>query len=61
MHEIRSVIGATTINPKRVTAAERLPYEDYLRREVTSTAILALSTNGLPIKQIVRQAGQAGS
>lgn len=33
MQQIRSVIGATTINPKLFSAAERLQYEGYLRRE----------------------------
>ena len=32
MCQIRSAIGATTIDPKLLTAAERLQYEGYLRR-----------------------------
>jgi transposase len=59
MRQIRTVIGATTINPKLLTAAERLQYEGYLRRGETNAAILALSKNGLPIKQIVRQTGHS--
>jgi len=59
MRQIRSVIGATTINPELLTAAERLQYEGYLRREDTNAAILALSKNGMPIKQIVRQTGHS--
>jgi transposase len=59
MRQIRTVIGATTIDPKLLTAAERLQYEGYLRREETNAAILALSKNGLPIKQIVRQTGHS--
>jgi transposase len=59
MRQIRTVIGATTINPKLLTAAERLQYEGYLRREETNVAILALSKNGIPIKQIVRQTGHS--
>src|SRR5438874_11494922 len=43
MREIRSAIGATTINPELLTSAERLQYEGYLRREETNAAILALS------------------
>jgi hypothetical protein len=35
IRQIRSVIGATTIDPKLLTAAERLQYEGYLRREET--------------------------
>jgi transposase len=59
MRQIRTVIGATTINPKLLTAAERLQYEGYLRREETNAAILTLSKNGMPIKQIVRQTGHS--
>jgi transposase len=57
MRQIRTVIGATTIDLKLLTAAERLQYEGYLRREETNAAILALSKSGIPIKQIVRQTG----
>jgi hypothetical protein len=39
MRQIRTVIGATTIDPKLLTAAERLQYEGYLRREETNAAI----------------------
>ncbi|RXH03656.1 ISL3 family transposase [Bradyrhizobium guangzhouense] len=59
MRKIRTVIGATTINPTLLTAAERLQYEGYLRREETNAAILALSKNGIPIKQIVRHTGHS--
>jgi transposase len=59
MRQIRTVIGSTTIDPKLLTAAERLQYEGYFRREETNAAILALSTNGIPIKQIVRQTGRS--
>ena len=43
MRQIRSAVGATTIDPQLLTAAERLQYEGYLRREETNAAILALS------------------
>lgn len=59
MRQIRSAIGATTINPKLLSAAERLQYEGYLRREETNATILALSKGGMPIKQIVRQIGHS--
>jgi transposase len=59
MRQIRTVIGTTTINPKLLSAAERLQYEGYLRREETNAAILALSKNGKPIKQIVRLTGHS--
>src|SRR6202166_407137 len=38
MRQIRTVIGATTIDPQLLTAAERLQYEGYLRREETNVA-----------------------
>jgi transposase len=59
MRQIRTVTGATTIDPKLLTAAEHLQYEGFLRREETNAAILALSKSGLPIKQIVRQTGHS--
>jgi transposase len=59
MRQISTLIGATTIDPKLLTAAERLQYEGYLRREETNAAILALSRNGIPIKQIMRQTGHS--
>lgn len=59
MHQIRAVIGATTINPKLLTAAVRLQYEGYLLRQETNAAILALSKSGIPIKQIVHQTGHS--
>ena len=40
MRQIRNVIGATTIDPELLTAAERIQYEGYLRREETNAAIL---------------------
>jgi len=42
MRQIRLAIGATTINPDLLTAAERLQYEGYLRREEINAAVLAL-------------------
>jgi transposase len=59
MRQIRSAIGATTIDPKLLTASERLQYEGYVRREETNATILALSRCGAPIKQIVRQTGHS--
>jgi transposase len=59
MRQIRSVIGAATINPVLLTAAERIQYEGYLRREQTNAAILALAKDGLPLKQIARQTGHS--
>jgi transposase len=54
MQAIRAADGATTINPNLLTAAERLQYEGYLRREEATRQILALKEEGLSIKAIVR-------
>ncbi len=43
MRQIRSAIGAATINPDLLTAAEKLQYEGYVRREETNAAILAMA------------------
>jgi transposase len=59
MRQVRSVIGATKINPELLTAAERIQYEGYLRRDESNATILALSKNGIAIKQIVRQTGHS--
>lgn len=57
MRQIRTAIGAATINPKLLTAAERLQYEGYLRREEENTVVLGLVKEGCKIKQIVRRTG----
>lgn len=57
MRSIRAAIGATTIDPKLLTAAERLQNEGYLHREETNAAILALHKDGVPIKAIVHRLG----
>lgn len=57
MRQVRRTIGATVVNPALLTAAEKLQYEGYLRREETNTAVLALWQAGVPIKQIVRRTG----
>jgi transposase len=57
MRQIRRTIGATVVNPALLTAAEKLQYEGYLRREETNAAVLALWQDGVPIKEIVRRTG----
>ncbi len=56
MRQIRLVIGGATINPSLLTAAERIQYEGYLRREEDNTAIVRLAKDGMAIKEIVRRA-----
>jgi transposase len=59
MRQIRSALGAATIDPRLLTAAERLQYEGYLRREDTNAAVLALHRAGVGIKEIVRRTGHS--
>jgi transposase len=59
MRQIRAAIGATTINPSLLTAAERIQYEGYLRREEANAAILGLAKDGVSIKEIVRRTGHS--
>ncbi|CAM3263759.1 ISL3 family transposase ISMex26 [Methylobacterium mesophilicum] len=59
MAAIRIAVGAATVDPERLTCAERLQYDGYLRREATGEAILALSRQGMPIKKIARTTGHS--
>ena len=59
MRQIRDVIGAATVDPALLTAAERLQYEGYLRREETDGAVMALAEPGVSIKEIVRRTGHS--
>lgn len=61
MRQVRMAIGTATVNPKLLTAAERLQYEGYLRREEANAAIRGLVSEGLSIKEIVREPGIAES
>jgi transposase len=57
MRQIRTVIGAATLDPALLTFADKLQYEGYLRREETNAAILSLPKQGIAIKEIVRRTG----
>ncbi|KQO64200.1 hypothetical protein ASF22_21565 [Methylobacterium sp. Leaf87] len=59
MAAIRTAVGAATIDPERLTCAERLQYDGYLRRKATGEAILALSRQCMPIKKIARTTGHS--
>ena len=59
MRQIRAAIGAATIDPDLLTAAERIQYEGYIRREDTNAAILGLAKDGVTIKEIVRRTGHS--
>ena len=52
---VRGTLGAATIDPALLTAAERLQHEGFLRRENTTRTILALKDTGHSIKEIVRR------
>ena len=53
MRQIRAAVGAATVDPQLLTAAEKLQYEGYLRREDANGAVLALHQAGKAIKEIV--------
>jgi transposase len=57
MRQVRAAIGATVVNPELLTAAEKLQYEGFQRREETNAVILAMTKEGATIKQIVRRSG----
>jgi len=59
MRQIRGAIGAATITPELLTAAERLQFEGYLRREDTNAAVMTLAKDGMSIKGIVRSTGNS--
>jgi transposase len=59
MGQIRAAIGTTTINPELLTAAERLQFEGYQRREEVNSTILALAKENVPIREIVRRLGHS--
>lgn len=57
MRAICTAIGATTINPTLLTCAERPQYENSLGREDVNSTTTKLASDGVPIKEIVRQSG----
>ena len=59
MQALRSVLGASAVDPKRLTRAERLQHAGWLRREKENAAILALARQGVAIKDIVRRTGRS--
>lgn len=59
MKLIRAALGATVIDPKLLTSAERLQYEGYLRREETNAVVAELTADGVSLKEIVRRTGRS--
>ncbi|WP_424140776.1 ISL3 family transposase [Roseomonas chloroacetimidivorans] len=56
---IRRALGACTIDPELLSAAERLQYDVYLRRCEESRTIRAMARDGTSIKGIVRRTGRS--
>lgn len=59
MKQVRTVLGATTVNPDLLTAAERIQYEGYLCRDEANAAVHGLAASGATIKEIVRRTGHS--
>lgn len=59
MRQVRVAIGTATVNPKLLTAAERLQYEGYLRREEANAVVRGFVSEGVSIKEIVRRTGHS--
>ena len=59
MRQIHAVVGATVINPDRLTTAEQSQYQGHLRREEANAIIIGLANSGTTIKAIVRQTRQS--
>jgi transposase len=57
LRAIRSAVREGQINPDLLTAAERLQYEGWQRRQAANKAVLALHKVGTPIKEVVRKTG----
>ena len=57
MTAILEAIGAKTLDPKLLTASEKLQYEGFLRRQQTNKMVRQMSDQGVAIKRIVRLTG----
>ena len=59
MRQVRMAIGTATVNPRLLTAAERLQYEGYLRGEEANAVICGFVSEGVSIKEIARRTGHS--
>ena len=55
--DIRKAVGAQKLDPEILTAAERLQYEGFLRRQHTNRMVRQMAGDGVPLKRIVRLTG----
>lgn len=55
--EIRKAIGVTTLDPKLLTAAEKLQFEGLQRCRQTNRMVRRMAGEGVSIKRIVRLTG----
>jgi hypothetical protein len=51
MRLIRAALGMVTVDPRLLTAAEKLRYEGYLRREDDNAAVMALHKGESPSRK----------
>ena len=51
MRQIRAELGAVTVDPDLLTAAEKLQYEGYMRREDVNAAVMELAKAGVTIRR----------
>ena len=59
MRQVREVVGAATLDPALLAAAERIQHEGHLRREEADAAIRALAEAGVPIRRIGQRLGHS--
>lgn len=57
MTAIRKATGTRTLDPKLLTAAEKLRYEGFQRRQQANRMVRRMAGDGMPIKRIVRLTG----